>query len=359
MRGMRRGHNRLQPARWAAPLDPRRAILAVGGAVGLLALLLLRDPRPALAWPGSPLNPASPQAAAILNLFVIVFVLSALVFVLVEGALFYAIFRFRDRAGAPSPRQVSGHRRLEIAWTIAPAILLAIVFVAMVPTMPVLHPPTAPGPPVRVTVIGHQWWWEYQYPELGITFANELYVPAGRPIVLDLTSDDVIHSFWVPELNGKLDAVPGRFYTLSFQANQPGWYGGQCAEFCGIQHAWMLAPVIALPPDEFDRWVQDRQAVAAEPTDPLAALGKQVFLEKTCMNCHEIQGTPAIGGVGPELSHLAARATLGAGILPNTPENLAEWIRRPQEFKPGVRMPNFDLTDEETAALVAFLLSNK
>ena len=333
----------------------RRAVVLAGVANGLLALLLCRQPSTALAWPGSPFSPTSPEARSILNLFIIVLALSALVFILVEGALFYAIFRFRDRPGAPRPTQVSGHCLLEVAWTIAPVVLLVIVFALMLPTMPVLNAQSPAGTPLRVTVFGNQWWWEYRYPELGIVTANELYVPVGQPVVLDLRSDDVIHSFWVPQLNGKLDVVPGRVNTLSFQANEPGRYGGQCTEFCGIQHAWMLSPVIALPADQFDRWVQQHQAPAAEPPDPLATVGKQVFLGKTCMNCHTIAGTPAEGQAGPDLTHLASRTTLGAGVLTNTPENLANWIQRPQDFKPGVRMPNFELRPDETAALVAYL----
>ena len=353
-------HGASRSGSWLAPRVARRAASGLAATVALLWLLMVSAASPAAAWPGSPFDPRSPQASAIANLGVLIFVLSGIVFLVVEGFLFYAICRYRSRPGGPLARQFSGHRSLEIAWTLAPIALLAIVYFFMLPTLSVIHPPVSAAPgaePLKVTVIGNQWWWEYRYPELGIVTANELHVPVGVPVELELHSDDVIHSYWVPVLNGKLDLVPGRSNTLAFRATEPGVYGGQCAEFCGIQHAWMPIPIFVDTPDQFEAWVRQQQLPARPPTDPLARRGQEIFLSKTCVNCHTIQGTPADGDVGPNLTHFGSRATIGTGVLSNTPENLALWIEAVQTVKPGARMTNFDLSEPDLAALVAYLES--
>lgn len=340
-------------ARWSA-----MAALGMGPVLLASGCTPSGGPLPAI-WPGSPLDPRSPQAEAISNLTIIVFVLAALVFLIVEAALFVAVFRFRERPGGALPRQVTGHRNLEIGWTIAPVVLLVIVFALMAPLLNVIHPPSAESAqqPLRVTVVGNQWWWEYQYPDLNIVTANELHIPVGVPVELTLESDDVIHSYWVPQLNGKLDVIPGRPNRLLFEAREPGVYGGQCAEFCGIQHAWMLVPVFAQTEVDFAAWVQAQQQPAAPPNRQMTAIGQEVFLSKTCVNCHTVRGTPAEGEFGPDLTHFGSRATIGTGVLSNKPENLALWISDIQTVKPGARMPNFDLSDNEMVALVAYLES--
>ncbi|HEX2172014.1 MAG TPA: cytochrome c oxidase subunit II [Dehalococcoidia bacterium] len=354
--GVRRGVSGLGSA-----LSRRVAALALPAVIGLGAAVLA-PADPIAAWPGSPFDPHSPQAQSILNLFVLVLLFSGLVFVLVESWLFLTIFRYRQRPGAPIPRQIAGHRTLEITWTAIPVVFLIIVFIFMVPTLSVIQPPAAAGasdPPLRVTVIGHQWWWEYRYPDLGIITANELHIPVGVPVALEITSDDVIHAFWVPELNGKIDAVPGKINPLTFLAQEAKVYGGQCTEFCGIQHAWMLNPVFADPPDVFNEWVRTQQTPVPEPADPLLAAGRQVFLGSTCVNCHTVAGTTAQARVGPDLSHLGGRTTLGAGVLTNTPENLRTWLTDLHDVKPGARMPAFSYSDQDTEALVAYLTSLK
>ncbi|MGH2350349.1 MAG: cytochrome c oxidase subunit II, partial [Chloroflexota bacterium] len=212
--------------------------------------------------------------------------------------------------------------------------------------------------------IGHQWWWEFQYPELGVTTANELHIPVGVPINLELESADVIHSFWVPHLAGKTDAIPGRVNRLWFLADEPGTYNGQCAEFCGIEHALMRMLVIAESQSEFDAWVRNERSIpafAATPTaqDSLVTRGAQLFANGVCITCHTIRGTAAQGKVGPELTHVGSRQTIAANTLPNTPEGLERWLRNPQAVKPGNLMPNLNLSDEDIDALVAYLQSLK
>jgi cytochrome c oxidase subunit II len=208
-----------------------------------------------------------------------------------------------------------------------------------------------------VEVVGHMYWWEVHYPGLDITTANEITVPVDRPVRLRLRSDDVIHSFWIPRLHGKVDMIPGHENWLSFEATEPGRYRGNCAEFCGVAHAQMVAFVDAVPAAEFDTWVASQQADAAEPDGPGTVEGQRVFLEAGCAACHAVRGTGAIAGVGPDLTHLASRGTLAAGIVPNTRENLERLIVDPWGLKPGNPMPPTVLTDEELDALLDYLES--
>ena len=209
---------------------------------------------------------------------------------------------------------------------------------------------------MRVEVVGHQWWWEYRYPDLNVVTANELHVPVGVPLRLELTSNDVIHSFWAPQFGWKKDAIPGKTNTMPVQVDQPGVYDGTCTEYCGTQHAWMRVRVVAQSTDEFNAWVQQQQQPASSSQDPTAARGQQVFTGSTCVNCHTLRGTTANGQVGPDLTHFGSRSIIGAGVLENTPDNLRQWISNPQAIKPGVLMPGYSsLSDDDLTALVTYL----
>jgi cytochrome c oxidase subunit 2 len=205
-------------------------------------------------------------------------------------------------------------------------------------------------------VVGHQWWWEFQYPELGFVTANELHVPVGRRVELRLTSTDVIHSFWVPELQGKTDLIPGRENVAWIEADRPGVYGGQCAEYCGIQHTHMGLLVVAQPEAEYEQWAAGQRAPAVTPADSTTDRGRETFL-RACALCHTVRGTPAGGRLGPDLTHLASRRTLAAGLLPNTAGHLGGWISNPQALKPGTRMPRVPLSRDEFRLLHQYLLT--
>lgn len=325
--------------------------------------------------PQSTLEPKGFQAQEIYNLFVNwLFWPAVVVFFAVEGLLLYSIFRFRARPGDPLPVQLHGNTRLEITWTIVPALILVVILGATFRTQAVLATPPQ-GETIRVQVIGHQWWWEFVYPDLGVTTANELHIPVGVPVLLEMTSADVNHSFWVPHLAGKMDAIGGRINRMTFQADEAGVYSGQCAEFCGIQHAMMRVLTVAESRSEFDAWVRQQRSIpafaAATPaagtaagsapaaTESLVQRGAQVFANGACVTCHAVRGTPAQARVGPDLTHFGARRSIAANTLPNTPENLARWLRNPQAVKPGNLMPNLNLSDQDIQALVAYLGSLK
>jgi cytochrome c oxidase subunit 2 len=245
---------------------------------------------------------------------------------------------------------------LAVAATVA--ILLAFFFVDM-SVERTLREPLAEHP-LTIQVVGHQWWWEVRYtgaPQEHLTTANEIHIPTGRPVQLELTSSDVIHSVWVPSLAGKKDLIPGYKDTLWFQADVPGVYRGQCAEFCGHQHAKMGLLVIAEHPDSFALWQDRMRRPALPPTDSSASRGQEVFMTRQCVLCHNIEGTQAGSIAGPDLTHVASRLTLAAGSLENTRDNLARWIRDPQGVKPGAQMPQPELTSAELEALVAYLES--
>jgi len=212
---------------------------------------------------------------------------------------------------------------------------------------------------VQIRVTGRQWWWEVQYrdsiPSNWVTTANEIHVPVGRPVVFELRSGDVIHSFWPPSLTAKRDLIPGNENSLWFQADSAGVYRGQCAEFCGHQHAKMGFVIVAEPPDSFKNWLESQRDTAMTPYDPVARRGQEVFLGSSCVMCHAIGGTPAGSRVGPDLTHLASRRTIAAGTLPNTRGNLAGWIINPQAIKPGTRMPPSPLEPDDLQALLTYL----
>lgn len=278
------------------------------------------------------------------------------IFVVVQVLLLVAVFRFRERDPGAIPRQVRGSAALELAWTVLPAVIL--IFIAF-PTVGAIFRTQAAPPKgaLRVKVIGHQWWWEFQYPDLGVATASDLHLPAGRPVSLEITGADVIHSFWVPQLGGKRDAIPGSRTRIVLTADTPGEYYGQCAEFCGASHANMRHLAVVDTPEAFAAWVARQQEPAAIPPDGSpAAAGREVYRTGTCVGCHTVRGVSA-GGIGPDLTHFGSRRTIAGGILPNTAENLARWLKNSPTLKPGSLMPEQTLSDPEVAALVAYLQS--
>jgi cytochrome c oxidase subunit II len=278
----------------------------------------------------------------------------------VFAILGYILLRFRHRPGDPVPTQVHGNTRLELAWTLIPAILIAII---AVPTVRTIFSTQADAPPgsLVVDVIGYQWWWEFRYPlENGDTVvtANEIHVPVGRPVHLRITARDVLHSFWVPQMGGKRDLIPNRINHIVFTPLEEGVYLGVCAEFCGESHALMRMRLIAQPPEEFQRWLDHQRTPAVEPTDSALIVGQQLVTAGTCAGCHVVQGTTAaFGRLGPDLTHMASRSTLAAGVLENTAPNLRRWIVDPNSIKPGVLMPGHLVTEQEVDFVVAYLQS--
>jgi cytochrome c oxidase subunit 2 len=234
-------------------------------------------------------------------------------------------------------------------------ILIALFVVSDLYVMGQTDAPPADRTELKLTVVGHQWWWEVRYPESGVVTANEIHIPERTLVDVVARTADVIHSFWVPELNRKIDMIPGQNNRIELYAERPGTYRGQCAEFCGLQHAHMAFRVIAEPKASFERWLKSQSLPAAEPTGGLAERGKELFDENACAACHTIAGTPAEGTIGPNLTHLASRGTIAALTLENTPRELGRWVRDPQAIKPGAKMPGLDLSDEDFDAIVTYL----
>ena len=310
-----------------------------------------------------------PVAKSQLDLFYIIFWAGTFVFIVVMALLLYVMIRFRRREGDEDPPQIHGHTKLEIAWTIAPALVLAVVAVPTIQT--IFHnansPRTVDEGGLVVEATGHQWWFEFRYPTLGVVTANELHVPVGEPINVDLRATDVIHSLWIPKLAGKVDMIPNNDNFLWFQADEPGEYYGQCAEFCGIAHARMMFRVIAQPREEFDAWVESQRLPAVQMYDPLAIEGETVFMarDNLCFRCHTVAGTRlARGVIGPNLTHFASRDRFAGASMENTQEHLRQWLEDPELMKPGNLMAQDgevyngtmpELTEREVAALVAYL----
>jgi cytochrome c oxidase subunit 2 len=294
---------------------------------------------------------------SILSVYGIITWASLGIAVVVFGVLGWILLRFRERPGGLLPAQIRGHTALEISWTIAPALILLVI---AIPTIQVIfRTQTAAVPPgaLEVTVRGWQWWWEFRYPSLEVTTANELHLPVGRPVAFSLEGPDVIHSFWVPQLGGKRDVVPGRPNRITLTPERAGEYWGQCAEYCGASHANMGLRVVVEEPAAFERWVAAQKAMPPEPTGP-AAEGKTIFARRACVGCHTIRGVSA-GTLGPDLTHFASRGLFGAGLWTTTPDNVVAWLKDPPALKPGSKMPNLGLGDAEARALAAYLLSLK
>jgi cytochrome c oxidase subunit 2 len=305
--------------------------------------------------PQDTLEPKGPVARQIDHLINPVFIVAGLVFVLVEGLVLIAVFKFRSRPGSPEPEQIHGNTRLEVGWTLAPALILLAVAVPTIAT--IFDLAKKPTNPINVTVIGHQFWWEYRYDDLGVVTANELRMPVGRPVELTLNSVDVIHSYWIPPLGGKTDVVPGRNNHMHLEADAPGEYLGQCTEFCGASHANMRAKAIAMAPADFDAWVAGQKAPGVTPVaGSTAEEGAGLFAQKGCAGCHTIEGVSS-GMVGPNLTHIATRTSFAGSIFNNNDINLRTWLRDPQAAKPGNKMiiPGAPLTPDEITKLIAYL----
>lgn len=309
-------------------------------------------------FPQSALHPASDFAVQLNDLYMTIVWWAIGVFVVVEAALLWTIIRYRERPNTPDPKPVHGSTILEFVWTLAPVVVLVAITVPTIRTiMATTGEPTAGA--LEVEVIGHQWWWEYHYPELGITTANEMHLPVGRRVALSMTSADVIHSFWSPRLGGKRDVIPGRTTRLAFTPDSVGVFPGQCAEFCGESHANMGLEVIVDDAAGFERWVAQQQAVP-ENTDSLTGLvrqGFEFFGTKGCLACHTIREAYELAAVGPDLTHIGGRRTIAGGILPTSADGLTRWLRDPPAEKPGSLMPRFPLSEAEISALVAYLMS--
>lgn len=350
-----------------------------------------------LAQNTSIFDPVSPPAESVRHLSVLVFAITGFIFIAVEAILIYSIVRFR-RPGVPAggpaqsakevePPQLYGSKPIEIAWTAAPALVVFVLVLVSARTLwEVNIPPPQPkdeDQTLFVTVVGRQWWWEYSYDhyngrKLGFTTANELHIPASersvaRPVYLTLKSADVCHSFWVPRLAGKTDLIPGRVNSMWFQTDQRGLYVGQCAEYCGTQHANMLLRVIVDSPEDFQSWLdlqqKDRWPFPEDPrlADERVGAGAKAFLAESCVSCHTVRGTPAKGTYGPDLTHLMSRRTLASGMIANDPEDfplgnlkdskLLAWVTDPQKIKPGCLMPAFGLSNRDRDNIVRFLLT--
>lgn len=311
-------------------------------------------------WLQSALQPAGPAAASVHRLWEFMWWTSVVVFVLVMGALAWGTFH-RRRAGRDELAEgAPGEKRVIRAVSAAVALTAVTLFVFLILDFSTGRALTAPREAaLRIEVTGHQWWWEVNYfndvPNRRVTTANEIHIPVGRPVLLRLNSQDVIHSFWAPDLNGKRDLIPGKESSLWIQADSPGVYRGQCAEFCGYQHAKMAFLVVADRPADFARWYDGQADTAKTPTDSLTMRGQEVFLAGTCTMCHAIQGTPAGATMGPDLTHVASRRYLAAGAVPNTRGNLAGWILDAQGIKPGSHMPPNSLTPADLQALLAYM----
>jgi cytochrome c oxidase subunit II len=306
--------------------------------------------------------PESTPAKAIVDLSVFVLGITAVIFVVVSALLLYSIVKFRATPANADrePAQVYGSTQIELAWTIIPILIVVVLFAA---TARVIHAiQDAPRPPtaLEVTVVGHQFWWEYVYPGLGIVTANELHIPVSdssrpRPTFLTLLSADTDHSFWIPQLAGKTDLIPNHINQLWMDPHRAGIFLGQCAQYCGTQHAKMLQRVSVDTPEQFDAWIRMQQQPAAE--DAAAMPGRRIFETTACINCHTVRGTAANGRFGPDLTHLMSRVTIASGAAGNTAENLRVWLKNPEAIKPGSLMPAMKLNDTELDALVGYMQS--
>lgn len=309
----------------------------------------------AVDTPQTTLFPRSDNNQAITDLYAPLTWLAIVIFLIVQGLLVYSVFRFRVRDDDDSiPPQVHGNTRLEIAWTLAPSIVVVIMLILTYQTMAIIEA-DPPENALRVRVVGHQWWWEVHYPDLDVVTANEIHIPIDRPVYFELESNDVIHSFWVPRLMGKRDLMPGSTNTIWFTPTEEGLYAAQCAEYCGTAHAQMRFHVVVESETAFNKWLDKQREPAAEVTGD-AAEGAKLFISRACVTCHTIRGTDAIGTIGPDLTHVASRAYIAGGILENSTADVADWLRDPQGLKPGNKMIlPIELTSEDVRLLTAYI----
>jgi cytochrome c oxidase subunit 2 len=309
-------------------------------------------------------DPAATPAHSIFNLSMLVLAVTLIIFLVVAGLLLYALIRYRQRPedSDREPAQIYGSNQIELSWTVIPILIVVMLFLST--TRVILGTQAIPKPEsaMNVTVIGHQFWWEYRYPALGVVTANELHIPTSdpthpTPTYLTLMSADVDHSFWVPRLAGKTDLIPNHVNEMWVDPQQAGLYLGQCAQYCGTQHAKMLLRVYVQSPADFAAWINRQRQPAQQDFagNPAAAEGQTVFMHNACINCHAIAGTAATGRFGPDLTHLASRDTLASGAIQNTAENLRTWIDNPNSMKPGSLMPPMHLNNHDLDVITAYL----
>ncbi len=318
------------------------------------------------AWAsGAPANIFAPQATpahTIFGLSLLVIAIVTAIFLAVGGLLLYALIRFRSRPGddAAEPRQIYGSNQVEVLWTVIPVLILVVLFLATIRVISETERARKPANALDVIVLGHQFWWEYRYPKQGFVTANELHIPvsdpkAPRPTYLTMSSVDVDHSFWVPRLAGKMDLIPNKTNVMWLDPQTSGLYLGQCAQYCGMEHAKMLIRVYVDTPEQFAAWVEAQQQPAVN--DPRVAAGKEIFLHTACVNCHTVRGTSAHGVFGPDLTHLASRDTIASGVVKNTPANLRQWIEDPDSLKMGSLMPKMNLSPHDLDQITAYMES--
>jgi cytochrome c oxidase subunit 2 len=342
--------------------------VVVGRATGILVLLAgilfaagLCNASPSDDNPvPSIFQPHSTPAESIYHLSVFVLAITAVIFLVVFSLLAYAVVKFRNKAAGAErePAQVYGSTQIELAWTIIPILIVVVLFLATARVIHAIQDAPKPATAVEVTAIGHQFWWEFRYPALGIVTANELHVSISSPThpaptFLKLLSADTDHSFWVPQLAGKTDLIPNRVNEMWMDPHQTGIYLGQCAQYCGTQHAKMLLRVSVDTPEDFETWVREQKRTADQDTKEIA--GRRVFETTACINCHAVGGTAATGRFGPDLTHLMSRSTIASGAAENTSENLRLWIENPDAIKPGSLMPAMKLSDADLDALLRYL----
>ncbi len=312
---------------------------------------------------GLPTNifaPASTPAQSIFDLSIFVMEVTAAIFVVVFSLLAYAVVKFRRRRStdAREPVQIYGSSQLELAWTVIPVLIVVVLFLAAARVIASIQNAAQPSNAIQVTVIGHQFWWEYRYPSLQVVTANELHIPVSdpahpTPTFLTLLSADTDHSFWVPRLAGKTDLIPNHPNRMWMDPHETGLFLGQCAQYCGTQHALMLLSVHVDSREDFDRWIQEQRQPAH--INATMSEGQRIFETTACVNCHTIRGTPAHGTFGPDLTHLMSRQTIASGASKNTIGDLIAWIYNPDAIKPGSKMPSMGLSTQQSAEVAAYL----
>lgn len=320
----------------------------------------------------SALDPAGPQSGKIALLWWFFFWLLSTIFAVVMGVMLWTLTRRHrvaegdeplDEAHLPPAGTESKTTRVVTAATVLTVVILFVLLIASVSTGKATADLGKKGNLLTIEVTGNQWWWQFRYlsddPSQTLTTANEIHIPVGRTVLIQGMSNDVIHSFWVPNLHGKRDLIPSRVTTEYFQADKPGVYRGQCAEFCGLQHAHMAFYVIAEPQAKFEAWMQAQLQPASTPTDPLLVQGQQTFINYECVYCHQIRGTTAAGHNGPDLTHFGSRRSIAAGTLPNTMGNLSGWLVNPQTIKPGNHMATIAVNHNDLQPLIQYLESLK
>jgi cytochrome c oxidase subunit II len=312
---------------------------------------------------GNIFKPVTTPGHEILNIATLAILACTGIFLVVSALLAYTVVRFRSRKehDLEEPPQVFGSNYIEAAWTVIPLLIVFVLIMVTARVVAGIQDTKPSDQAIRASVIGHQWWWQIDYPAYGFTTANELNIPETAdghlPTFLRLSSADVIHDFWVPQLGGKWDVVPNRFNDMWFDPKQTGTYLGNCAEYCGTQHANMLIRVVVHPKDEFEQWVNEQRRPAVN--DPAVSEQRAVFESLSCVNCHNVRGTSAAGKFGPDLTHLMSRRTLASGMVENNRDQLRAWIKDPQTVKPGCQMPSMLLSDAQLDAVVAYLVTLK